>query len=106
METERSLTGLRDSLTGKVRVYLKDHKTAAEFLADAKAEGWSFGELGLPDDIRDNVVALKENRQLCCLGHIGRIEFQCNGGDNPEGGYHRIDYAKYKNGDKDYVFVP
>lgn len=104
METIRTLNNLRNSLSGKIYVYLKDTDTKKKFSADAKAEGYSFGKAELPEIIGDNIISLKKNKQLCYVGSMGRIEFQCNGGDNACGRFHRIDYARYRRGDEDYYY--
>ena len=104
MEKKRTLTALRDSLQGRIYVFLKDEKTKAEFLADAKAEGWSFGDTGLPDVLRDDIIAVNGNKQLCYVGFVGHTAFGCGGGNATDGQFHRVDYAKYKQGDKDYKY--
>ncbi|MCR5636675.1 MAG: hypothetical protein K6F76_05820 [Clostridiales bacterium] len=104
MKSKRTLENLRKSLPGKVYMYLKDEDTMKAFLADAKNEGYSFGKMGLPEIILDSIISLKENKQLCYVGVIGRLEFQCNGGDNAGWGFHRIDYAEYISGSEDYSF--
>ena len=91
---ERTLENLRKLYHGKIYVHLKDNKTRKAFLSDAKTEGYSFGEFGLPESIEDNIVSLKKNKRLCYVGAIGRIEFQCNGGSGAKGRFHRIDYAR------------
>ncbi|MCR5782204.1 MAG: hypothetical protein K6G90_05645 [Clostridia bacterium] len=106
MEVKRTLTGLRDSLPGRIYVFLKDEKTKAEFLADAKAEGWSFGDPGLPEVLKDDIICVNGNKQLCYVGFVGHTAFGCGGGNDPDGQFHRIDYAKYKNEDKEYIFIP
>lgn len=104
MKTTRTLNNLRNTLLGKIYVYLKDTETKEKFLADAKAEEYSFGKTELPKIIEDNIISVKKNNQLCHVGYIGRIEFQCNGGDGASGRFHRIDYARYKHGDEDYYY--
>ena len=104
METIRTLKDLRNALPGKIYIYLKDTGTKKKFLADARAEGYSFGKSELPETIEDNIISLKKNKQLCYVGSMGRIEFQCNGGSNAKGKFHRIDYARYKRGDEDYYY--
>ncbi len=37
-----------------------------------------------------------------CTGFCGHMNFQCNGGS--DGGLTRIDYKKYANGDKNFIF--
>ncbi|MBQ6569972.1 MAG: hypothetical protein IJL87_06925 [Clostridia bacterium] len=104
MKNERTLENLRNSLPGKIYLYLKDDDTRARFLSDARAEGCRFGKYGLPEVLDDEIISLGKNKQLSFLGTIGRIEFQCGGGSNAHGRFHRIDYAKYINGDEDFYF--
>ena len=94
---ERTLTSLRNSLDGKIYVYCKDAETAQEFIADAEAEGYHYGKLRPSESPADNIIALHDDKQLAHVGAIGRMDFQSGGG-------HRIDYAKYKNGDTDYYY--
>ena len=101
---ERTLKKLRNNLNGKIHVYLKDRATMLRFFADAESQGWMFGSNKPSDCTPDNIIALCENKQLSFLGIAGRICFQTNGGSNPKGTYHRIDYAKYVNGDHNYSF--
>ena len=102
---ERTLRNLRNSMDGKIFVFLKDEKTRAEFAADAAREGYGFGTAKPTAEIAENVIALCSGKQLSHVGAVGRIEFQCNGGDNRKGRFHRIDYAKYKRGDKNFYVV-
>lgn len=103
---ERTLENLRNNLKGKIHVYLKDGETMRRFFTDADEQGWKFGSIKPSECTLDNIVALEEDKQLSYLGIAGRICFQTNGGSNLKGTYHRIDYAKYKRGDKNYYFVP
>ncbi len=103
---ERTLENLRNNLKGKVHVYLKDGETMRRFFADAEEQGWLFGTNKPSDCTPDNIVALEDHKQLSFLGIAGRICFQTNGGSNPKGTYHRIDYAKYINGDAFYKYKP
>ena len=101
---ERTLEDLRNSLQGKVHVYLKDESTMKRFFSDAESQGWMFGAAKPSDSPLDSIVSLKEEKQLSFLGIAGRICFQTNGGGNSKRTYHRIDYAKYKDGNDDYYF--
>lgn len=101
--SERTLKNLRNGLKGKIHIFLKDSKTAMQFLIDAENEGYKIGKRKPTECDTDTFFALGNN-QLSYLNSIGRICFQCNGGDNAKGKYHRIDYAKYRNGDVDYYY--
>lgn len=101
--SKRTLKNLRNTLKGKIHIYLKDSKTAMRFLIDAENEGFKIGKRKPTECDADTFFSLGSN-QLSYLNSIGRICFQCNGGSNSEGDYHRIDYAKYRNGDADYYY--
>lgn len=103
--SERTLKELRNSLKGKIHIYLKDTKTAMQFLIDAENEGYKIGEKKPTECDTDTFFALGGS-QLSYLNSIGRICFQCNGGAMSKGKYHRIDYVKYKSGASDYYFKP
>lgn len=97
---KRTLNELRNNLSGKIYLYLKDEKTKKEFISAARSEGYKFGKEGLPENVTDNIISLKKNKNLCYVGYIGRIEFQC-----AESRYlHRIDYAKYSAGYEQYYY--
>ena len=98
----RTLDHLRNTHAGKVYVYLKDEETEKRFYADAEAQGYRFGQLRPSDSPPDDMIALEQDKQLSHVGFVGRIAFQCNGGDCPKGEFHRIDYAAYLRGNKDY----
>lgn len=101
---ERTLDNLRKSLKGKIYLYLKDAETERRFIEDAQAEGYRFGSISPADSPADNIISLCEDKQLSHVGAIGRITFQCNGGSGARKTFHRIDYAKYKNGDRHYKY--
>lgn len=103
---QRTLHNLRESLSGKIYLYLGDAETRKQFAEDANLEGYRFGETKPTVENVESIIALKGNCQLNYVGYVGTIDFQCNGGSNAKGHFHRIDYAKYKRGDKDYYFVP
>ena len=103
---ERTLENLRNNLKGKIHVYLKDGETMRRFFADADEQGWLFGTNKPSTCTPDSIIALEYDKQLSYLGIAGRICFQTNGGSNPKGTYHRIDYAKYTRVDKNYYFDP
>lgn len=94
---ERTLTDLRNSLEGKIYVWMKDAETEQKFVADAESEGYLYGKIRPSDSPVDNIVALHDNKQLSHVGAVGRMDFQSGGG-------HRIDYKKFKNGEEDYYY--
>ena len=104
MASDRTLQNLRESLPGSIYIFLKDEDTKTIFLNDAESEGYSFGNYGLPGKLSDDMISLCENRQLAHVGFIGRMAFQCRGGDNTRDVFHRIDYAKYAHGYSDFFY--
>lgn len=103
MSEKRNLEHLRNSLDGKIHIYLKDTKTAMQFLVDAENEGFSFGNIKPTACHTSDIIAVEGDNRLAYVTFAGRICFQSNGG-NPEK-YHRIDYARYKAGDEDYFYT-
>lgn len=101
--SERTLKNLRKNLKGKIHIYLRDTKTAMQFLIDAENEGFKIGKRKPTECDTDTFFSLGNN-QLSYLNSIGHICFQCNGGSGSKGKYHRIDYSKYKRGDIDYYY--
>lgn len=101
---ERTLENLRNALSGKIYLYLKDRITERLFAVAAEEEGYRFGTIVPTESPADNLIALDENKQLSHVGFVGRFAFQCNGGNGAKGRFHRIDYAKYVRGDADYYY--
>ena len=101
---KRTLEELRRSLNGKVYIYLKDTETCKRFLRDAENEGYGFGNIKPTENSTDDIIALEHRKQLSYVGFVGRVAWQCNGGTNASGKFHRIDYDKYVNGDDDFYF--
>ncbi len=104
MKTDRTLHDLRNKLQGKIYIYLKDADTKKQFAQAAEKEGYRFGDIAPTQAAPDDLIAMKDNEQLAHVGFVGRIAFQCNGGSNPKGSFHRIDYAKYAAGEKRYYY--
>ena len=46
------------------------------------------------------MIAIEENKQLSYVGAVGKIRIMCDRSNN----FHMIDYAKYINGDNDYLY--
>lgn len=105
--SNRTLNHLRNSLEGKIYIYMKDRETAEQFLADAEEEGYRFGTYLPTENHIDDIIALERGGQLSHPGFVGHMAFSCNGGTNgPEDGFHRIDYHKYKSGAEDFYYHP
>ena len=103
--SKRTLEELRNHLEGKIHIYLKDTKTAMEFLIDAENEGYKFGKIKPTAKETSDIIALEKHKQLSYVTFCGRVCFQCNGGSLDDSGkYHRIDYEKYRAGDNDFYF--
>ena len=102
--SERTLSALRNSFEGKVYIIIKGEELQKQFLNDAEHEGFHFGTIKPTGSSTDDVVALEPNKQLSYVGFAGRDAIQCNGGNNAEGQFHLIDYAKFMGGDEDYLY--
>lgn len=103
---KRTLDQLRSARKGRIYLYLRDGDAIRQFTADAEAEGYRFGTVRPSESPADDLIALGEGRQLSHVGAVGRMAFQCGGGSGAKGAFHRIDYARYRRGDKTYDFVP
>ena len=103
MKTDRTLHDLRNKLQGRIYIYLKDAETEKQFAEAAEKEGYRFGSIAPTQAAPDDLIALKDNDLLAHVGFVGRIAFQCNGGSNAKGTFHRIDYAKYAAGEKSFI---
>ena len=102
--SERTLAALRNSLDGKVYIIVKGNELRKQFVKDAKTEGFYFGTIKPTGSSTDDVIALEPNKQLSYVGFAGRDAIQCNGGNNAEGQFHLIDYAKFMGGDDEYYY--
>ena len=102
MTEKRTIKGLRAKFEGKIFVYLADENTRREFAEDAAAEGFTIGGKSPTQRGVDELMSLHEDT-LAFVGGIGRMEFMANGGSRAKGKFHRVDYAKYKSGEKDYI---
>ncbi len=103
MENTRTLVNLRNSLKGRVYIYLKNEAVCQKLLQNAKEEGYRFGEREIDSTDGARIIALEAKRQLGYVGFVGHLAFQCNGGDgNTE--FYRVDYNKYIRGYKDFYY--
>ena len=98
----RTIRNLRKKFEGKIFVYLADEKIRKEFAEDAEKEGFTIGGQKPTERGVDEIMSLHEDT-LTFVGGIGRMEFMANGGSNEKGNFHRVDYVKYKSGEKDYI---
>ncbi len=99
---ERTLENLRNAISGQIYIYCGNEKIGKQFLQDAETEGYRFGKIKPTDNGWINIAALEKKKQLSFVGFCGHMNFQCNGGDG--GGLTRVDYEKYINGDKNFIF--
>lgn len=104
MLKERTLSELRRNFKGRIYIYCDNEKIGKQFMQDAENEGYRFGKTKPTDNGWSNIVALENKKQLRFVGFCGHMAFQCNGGSNSEGFFHRIDYKKFINNDIDYFF--
>ena len=95
----RTIENLRNRFQGKIYVSLNDEKVCIDFYADAEKEGYRFGEKKPTESRTDDIIAIENGKRLSYVGFAGRMAYQSGGGRN----FHRVDYAKYKAGDSDYM---
>lgn len=98
----RTIRNLRKKFEGKIFVYLVDEKTRKKFAEDAEKEGFTIDGQKPTERGVDEIMSLHEDT-LTFVGYVGRIEFMGNDGSNAKGKFRRVDYAKYKNGEKNYI---
>ena len=113
--SKRTVTELLDvrsrNLTSRIRyrklprhifVYCRSRNIAARFLADAEAEGFTFGDGGMPTKKEYNdIYSLHADLTISYTGLIGHTAFR-----NAAGNIVRIDYGKYIAGAKDFQSFP
>lgn len=100
MSKIRTIENLVTHTSKRVYVYLSDEKTERKFIADAKAQGYTFQSgANLSAQRLSNFYAVNRNKTINHLNSIGRIAFQCNSEH-----IIKIDYKKYINGNEDYYY--
>lgn len=100
--SERTIRNLREEFEGKIFVYLADEKICKKFAEDAEKEGFTIGGKKPTERGVDEIMSLHEDT-IAFVGGVGRMEYMANGGSNADGNFHRVDYAKYKNEETDYI---
>ena len=100
MSKNRSIEALRNQFGGTIYVILKGNNIEDRFFTDAENEGYRFGDLHPLENPRSNVISIEENKQLAYVGAVGKIRIMCDRSSD----FHMIDYAKYINGDNDYLY--
>ncbi len=83
----------------KVYFYMKDEETCRRFYQEAEREGILFGGGKPTNKEPTDLVALLPEGGICYVGWAGHMCYY-HGGMK---GVIRIDYAKYANGENDYI---
>lgn len=96
----RTIKNLRESLKGKIYIYLENEQICKRFLQDAENEGYMFGKIKPTENGGDDIIALENKNQLSYVGFVGHMAFQCPSG--VEGNFYRVDYKKYINGNNNF----
>lgn len=86
------------SKTNKVYFFMKDNDTCIRFYADAEEEGIKFCGEKPTDKKPTDIIALLPNGDLCFVGWAGHMCYH-----NCKDGVIRIDYAKYADGEAEYL---
>ena len=95
----KTIKDLVSSTDKRVYVYLKDEATARQFIADAELQGYHFADgVGVSRRKTDNYYAINRDMTVNFIGLVGRMAFHSK---DPQ--LLRVDYAKYRNGEYDYV---
>lgn len=84
----------------KVYIYLSNGEISRQFLQDAEDEGFTYDD-GVKPTERDvsDLFRIFKDKKMCYVGITGRIAFGSGGSDVV-----RVDYAKYINNSKDYMY--
>ena len=98
----RTISDLRNKLRGSIYVYLKDEKTCRQFYEDAQEEGFCFGSILPTQSPSDDIIAVDEGKQLGHVGFTGHMRFH---NSKTSEDFHRIDYAKYASGYKNFYYA-
>ena len=112
--TKRTVTELlgvkSTSLIGRIRcrnlprhtfIYCRSRNIAARFLADAEAEGFTFGDGQKPTAKEySDIYSLHDDLTISYTGWAGHLAFR-----NAAGNIVRIDYGKYIAGAPDYQVI-
>lgn len=113
--TKRTVTELLDvksrNLISRIRyrklprhifVYCRSRNISARFLADAEAEGFTFGDSGMPSKKEyDDIYSLHDDLTISYAGWAGHMAFR-----NAAGNIVKIDYGNYIAGAQDFQSFP
>ena len=111
VRTKRTVTELlavkNKSLISRIRyrnlprhtfIYCRSRNISARFLADAEAEGFTFGDGKKPaEKEHDDIYSLHDDLTISFTGWAGHVMFR-----NAAGNIIRIDYGKYIAGEPHY----
>lgn len=92
----RTIQSLRDECRGKLYIFLNGEDVAQQFLADAQAEGYRFGETDPLESHISDIIAIESGKKLAYVSTYGRIAFQTGAATG-------IDYEEYISGAEDYL---
>lgn len=90
---------------GRVYVYLKDSETGNQFMQQAESEGFTFTDGTKPTErCYAEIMAVNRDITINFVGMNGRIAFG-SGAESVNGQkLLRVDFAKYANGESDYLY--
>lgn len=86
------------SKTNKVYFFMKDTDTCIRFYTDAEEEGITFCGEKPTEKKPTDIIALLPNGEICFVGWAGHMCYH-----NCKDGVIRIDYAKYADGEAEYL---
>ena len=99
------------SLAGRIRyrnqprhifIYCRSRNIAARFLADAEAEGFTFGDGKMPTEKEySDIYSLHDDLTISYIGWAGHMAFR-----NAVGNIVKVDYGKYMAGASEYRLIP
>lgn len=98
----RTIENLRNTIDGKIYIYCDNEKIGSRFMAEAGKEGYRFGKIKPTENVWSNIIALKNKKQLRFVRMCNSVNFQNDSGKSE--GLTKIDYEKYVNGAKNFIF--
>lgn len=91
-------------MDGRVYVFVKNSPTTTRFLTDAEKEGFTFGDSVKPTERQEqsDIYAINLNGTINFVGFAGHMAFHHSDhiGNEP---LIKVDYAKYVEGDTNYL---
>ncbi len=101
----RTITDLVNKNNGKVYVYLANDEIGNEFMKQAAREGFAFGDGATPTDrCYAEIMAVENDCTIHFVGSIGRMAFGSGAKTVGNQTLFRVDFAKYADGDTDYLY--